>query len=293
MPTGLEYFRSVSRNVPHAQMQAAAVARGSTHIFIRDDDVGALTPQLRTFIKIFAEHRIPVSYQVIPAALTTECAGFLRAQRLQAPDLFEFGQHGFKHEMMIGGRRVFYEYGPERSYDEQLATILDGQTLLRERLGEDFEAAIFTPPRHRYDRATLAALATAQVRILSASSYCSLPHRAAYSLGRRFGLTNLGRPGVSYHGRVRPDSGLFELSIAVAVDNGSRTKVTAAEVLQRVAVARRHTNAVGLMFHHNAYASPSDQAFLVELASGLSALPDVSFHRLVELHQRMAAHWTA
>lgn len=261
---------------------------GHTRVFVRDDDVGALTSQLSGFVATFASQGIPVSYQVIPAALTEEAAIFLRNERARNPHLFEFGQHGFKHEMTVRGRRVFYEYGPEVGYDAQLATILDGQALLRDRLGEDFSPTIFTPPRHRYDKTTLTALAAAGVRVLSASSYCGLPYRMAYAVGRRLGLSNLGRPGVSYHGRARPDSGLFELSIAVPVDNGSRTEVTVAEVLAQISRARRHTDVVGLMFHHNAYASEADRAFLTELAAALRTLPNVSFHGLEDLHRQMS-----
>jgi hypothetical protein len=259
----------------------------TTRIFIRDDDVGALTPQLTGFVATFSSREIPVSYQVIPASLTAECAAFLQAAKNHAPNLLEVGQHGLKHEMVVRGRRVFYEYGPERSYEEQLSTILEGQSILREKLGADFDSSIFTPPRHRYNRTTLKALAAAGVQILSASNYCGLPYRVAYAFGRCLGLSNLGRPGVSYHGRTRPDSGLFELSITIAVDNGSRTRITAAEVLAQIATARRHTSVVGLMFHHNAYASEADQAFLAELAAGLRSLKGVSFHGLADLRRRM------
>lgn len=258
-------------------------------IFIRDDDVGGLTPQLQSFVETFASHEIPVSYQVIPTVLTPECAEFLRRKHDQAPHLFEFGQHGLAHEMVVRGRRVFYEFGPERSFEEQICAIADGQAILCKCLGSAFDGSVFTPPRHRYDRNTLAALAQTGVQVLSASNYATFPHRVAYAMGRSLRLTNLGRPGVSYHGRVRPDCGLLELSIAVAVDNGSRMPVTAAAILDQVIAASHHVSPVGLMFHHNAYRSEADQVFLAELASGLRALPDVSFHSLTDLRKQMAA----
>lgn len=278
---------------PLAEASPPALREPHTRLFVRDDDVGPLTPRLRSFIDAFAGALIPVSYQVIPTALTEDCAWFLKQKRAAAPHLFEFGQHGFRHEMTVRGRRVFYEYGPELDYEAQLATILEGQALLHDLLGDDFSSMIFTPPRHRYDRTTLIALAAAGVRILSASSYCGLPYRLAYAVGRLLGLSNLGRPGVSYHGQARPDSGLFELSVAVPVDNGSRTQVSVAEVLGQISHARRHTSVVGLMFHHNAYASELDQAFLYELAAALRTLPNVSFHHLVDLHEQMSGDTVA
>jgi predicted deacetylase len=252
-------------------------------IFLRDDDVGAPTDALRAFVEIFAAQRLPVSYQVIPQALTPECAEFLQAEHKKAPELFEFGQHGLSHEMMVNGRREFYEFGPERGYDEQLQVILAGREILRQQLGEAFGGEVFTPPRHRYDRNTLKALRAAGVTILSASSYPDLRHRVAYRLGRAMGLSNLGRPGVPYHGAVRPDCGLFELSISVPVDDGVRTGASAADVMEMIAKASRTTSTIGLMFHHHAYASAADQAFLRELAGRLTATPNVSFHRLSEL----------
>lgn len=252
-------------------------------IFLRDDDVGAPTEALRAFVEIFAARRLPVSYQVIPQALTPECVDFLQAERKKAPELFEFGQHGLSHEMMVNGRREFYEFGPERGYEEQLQIIRAGRDILRESLGEAFSGEVFTPPRHRYDRNTLKALRAAGVTILSASSYSGMRYRLAYGLGRALKLSNLGRPGVPYHGAVRPDCGLFELSISVPVDDGVRTGASVADVMAMIAKASRTTSTIGLMFHHHAYAATEDQAFLRELAERLAATPNVSFHRLSEL----------
>ncbi|MBT9471356.1 MAG: DUF2334 domain-containing protein [Pseudomonadota bacterium] len=258
---------------------------GDARIFIRDDDVGAPTAALRGFVEAFARNQIPVSYQIIPKALTPECVQFLRAEKAKTPELFEFGQHGLTHEMTVNGRRMFYEFGPERSYEEQLEVIRAGREILQEQLGADFNGEVFTPPRHRYDRNTLKALRAVGVTILSASSYPGLQHRIAYGVGRAFGLSNLGRPGVPYHGAIRPDSGLFELSISVAVDNGERNQATPSDIIEMIARARRVMPTIGLMFHHHAYESPQDQAFLRELASRLTSLPGVSFHRMAQLRE--------
>lgn len=252
-----------------------------TRFFLRDDDVGALTPALQGFMTTFASRGLPVSYQIIPASLTPDCAQHLVDHHRQAPTLYEFAQHGLTHGMTVNGRHVNYEFGPERSYQQQLDIIQAGQTILRDMLGERFNARVFTPPQHKYDRNTLLALRDCGVTVLSASSYAgSLRHRVAYGVGRALGMSSIGRNGISYHGRVRPDSQLMELSISVPVDNGSVRMPAVAEVMAAVHAARERTPLVGLMFHHQAYAGDGDLAFLAELADQLKALPGASFDLL-------------
>src|SRR5262245_61802892 len=108
--------------------------RGRTRYFLRDDDVGPLTEGLRAFVETFAQLGLPVSYQVIPARLTTECAAYLTAAKLKHPGLVEFGQHGLRHEMTLKGRRLKREFGPERGLAEQRRDIDEGLALLNERL---------------------------------------------------------------------------------------------------------------------------------------------------------------
>ncbi|MGZ6019663.1 MAG: DUF2334 domain-containing protein [Phenylobacterium sp.] len=258
----------------------------TTRIFLRDDDVGALTPALTNFVGRFAGHGLPVSYQIIPERFTPEAAEFLLAQRAKSPALMDFGQHGLRHEMQVRGQTEYYEFGPERTYAQQLADIAAGKALLRDRLGADEELRVFTPPRHRYDRNTLKAIRETGFSVLSASSYTSLPHRLAYGVGRLLGLTNLGRPGVPWHGRCRPDSGLFELSVAVGVDDGAKLSGGVDDVMAGIALSRRHTSTVGLLFHHEVFARPGAEGFLDDLLGRLQRLPDVSFHTLGDLYDR-------
>jgi len=186
--------------------------------------------------------------------------------------------------MMVGNKQVFYEFGPERGYGEQHAAITSGLAILKERFGEAEPIRVFTPPRHRYDRNTLRALSAAGFTVLSASSYPGVAYRAAYAAGRLLGLTNIGRPGVSHHGRMRSESGLFELSVAVAVDHGSAPTKSVNSIIRSIDVARRHTRDVGLMFHHESYADVGARDFLENLADRLLRLPNVTFHTITGLH---------
>jgi hypothetical protein len=256
----------------------------ATRIFLRDDDVGALTPALKDFVGRFAARGLPVSYQIIPDRFTPEAAEFMLAERAKAPALMDFGQHGLTHEMQVRGKTEYYEFGPERTYDQQLADIKAGKAILQQRLGADEPLRVFTPPRHRYDRNTLKAIHETGFSVLSASSYTSLTHRLAYACGRFLGLTNLGRPGVPWHERRRPDSGLFELSVAVGVDDGANLAGSVDSVMAGIEGARRHTSTVGLLFHHEVFGGPGAEGYLDALTERLRALPDVTFHTLGELY---------
>lgn len=260
----------------------------ATRIFIRDDDVGELTPALKVFSQTFARRGLPVSYQIIPERLTDECAAYLRDLRAEFPGLVELGQHGLRHQMMVRGKLEFYEFGPERTYDQQFADIQEGTDLLRTRLGDDSASRIFTPPRHRFNRDTLRAARALGFRVLSSSNYTRTIYRAAYLVGRTLRMTNLGRPGVSYHGGVRPDSGLFEMSIAVGVDNGPDIVGTVDSTVEAVIQARPFARDLGILFHHMAYAGDGGSQFLEDLLDRVTKLPEVSFHRILDLAPQAA-----
>ena len=261
----------------------------ATRVFIRDDDVGALTPAFEGFFRLFAGRGIPVSYQIIPERLTAECAEFLKAEQARKPALLDLGQHGLRHQMTVGGKVVFHEFGPERSYAQQLGDIEAGKAILRALLGQAVELRVFTPPRHRYDRNTLKAIKATGFSVLSASSYTTGKHRLAYAAGRALGLSNLGRPGVPWHGRVRPDSGLYEISVAVGADDGGAVTGSVEQVIAAIEQARRHTDEVGLMFHHDVYKDVASQAHLAALADRLQSLKDVTFHTIGDLYDRAQA----
>lgn len=254
-----------------------------TRFFFRDDDVGGLTDEFTAFFGAFSARGLPVSYQIIPERLTTECAAFIQAEQEAHPDLVEFGQHGLRHEMMARGKLVYYEFGPERAYAQQLADIQSGLTLLRERLGPDVDLSVFTPPKHRYNRDTLKAIRASGFEVLSASSYTTPLHRSAYAFGRALGLTNLGRPGIPHHGAVRPDSGLFEISVAVGVDDGGAIIRSVEETLGQIEQAREHTTDLGVLFHHQAFKGSEGADYIRRLLDGVLQLPNVSFHTIGQI----------
>lgn len=259
-----------------------------TRIFLRDDDVGSWTPALAQFVACFRDHGLPVSYQVIPALLTDEAAGHLQALHAEQPNLCEFGQHGLAHEMTIGGKHLTYEFGLERDLATQRRVIAEGKAIMEAKLGSAFAGTVFTPPRHRFDGNTVRALHAEGFKVLSAAAYTDPLRRLVYGIGRSLRLGTVGNRGIAYHPRLRPEAPLQELSIAVAVDDGAPVRREVSDVLAGITRARQHSNTVGLMFHHQAWASPEGTEFLGCLAKGLQSLPDCEFVLLSSLAQSAA-----
>jgi hypothetical protein len=242
----------------------------NARIFVRNDDVGARTEALTRFVRLFLDRRIPVSYQVIPAKLTRECADWLRELWREHPDLIEFGQHGLNHEMILRGQHLLREFGPERDLPEQMAIVAEGRSRLQQMMGADIPIRVFTPPQHKYDRNTVKAVTANGFEIFSAAAYPSPHHRLAYAVGRMLGRSSIRHHGISHHESIRPEAPIRELSIAIAVDDGRRLQVPAGRLPMAIARAAKTSRNVGLMFHHEVYASRPDE--LERLADTLASL---------------------
>jgi hypothetical protein len=248
--------------------------------FIRDDDIGELTDALRAFVAVFVARRLPVSYQIIPARLSNDCASFLLDTARDHPDLIEVGQHGLAHQMMLRGKVLKREFGPERDLAAQSADIAQGAKMLRERLGAVWPIDIFTPPQHKFDGNTVRAAAAAGHRIFSAARYPTPHHRLAYAAGGLLRLSSIFHHGISYHDGPRPEAEMREVSIAIAVDDGRERLLGARDIAGAMKKAARHTRTVGLMFHHALYETAADQADLAAIADALTGWGPENFSQL-------------
>ena len=249
-----------------------APADKPTRYFIRDDDVGALTDELRFYVDTFLARDLPVSYQIIPERLTPACADYLVDLAKAHPNLIAFGQHGLRHQMTLRGKQLKREFGPERSFEQQSSDISEGIAILKDRLGPGTQIGVFTPPQHKFDRNTLLAVASAGYRIFSAANYSTPQHQLAYAAGRKLGLSSVRHHGISHHGRERPEAAMFELSIAVAIDNGRRIVTRAARLADQIRKSSHQSDLVGMMFHHDIYKDASDRAELELIADQISRL---------------------
>jgi hypothetical protein len=257
-----------------------------TALFLRNDDVGDRTPALEAVSGILTELAMPVSHQVIPSRLTDTGVAFLLDRKHAAPDGVFLHQHGYKHEQMVDGEQRWTEFAGGRPYRDQLEAIEAGRALMGRRLGDAVGAEVFTPPSHKYDENTVRALQESGFRVLSAAFYTAARARAYYALGRATrSVTMLGHR-VSHHGRTIPGTTLVEVSISIDLDAaaaapGSGEAVAAFRSdLQR---ARRYTDLVGVMMHHERF---GDAARLANLRA---VLEDVRTDPQLELTTLEAA----
>lgn len=261
-----------------------------TTVFFRDDDVGGLSPALRAVVELLIEERVPCNYQVVPMYLSKESAEYIRDKRRKHPELFVLNQHGYKHEDHRGGQHTYEEFGGHRPYDDQLGALGAGRRMLVEMLGNEFSGDVFTPPCHKYDENTLAALHTLGFRVLSAGVKPGIPSRAYYEFGRALKKVSLFGKRVSYHGRSTPSS-IKELSASIDVDpditpNG-RAK-TYEELVADFQVARAEQKIVGVMLHHEAYTSDAKVDTLRRFCRYIHQQPDLELKTIEAIADRLS-----
>jgi hypothetical protein len=125
-------------------------ASAPVEVFFRDDDAGWEDARLLALCDLFGALELPLDVAVIPNDLTERLGRELLKREWLAPH-----QHGFTHRNHEReGRKC--EFGPSRSYDQQLSDIGAGRDILAALLG-DF-APIFTPPWNRCTRDTAQAV---------------------------------------------------------------------------------------------------------------------------------------
>ena len=188
-----------------------------TIVFFRDDDVGELTDALRFHFDVLLKHEISCAYQAVPDYLDDECAREIRRLVNSQSRLVHFNQHGLHHEQELEGERVYSEFAGGRSYADQLRDIRTGRDQLADRLGSAFEADVFTPPCHKYDRKTLRALGALGFKILSAGIRVDRASQFYYGVGRLLGRVELLGRRVSYHQRFTPERKIAEVSVVIDV----------------------------------------------------------------------------
>ena len=243
-------------------------------VFVRDDDVDSLTPELEAVSGLFVEAGIPVSYQVVPARLSADAAEHMLALRRRHPDLVHLGQHGYSHEASVPGVHEWAEFAGGRSADDQRRAIATGRRQLLEAFGDAFDGRVFTPPCHKYDRTTVQTLESLGFDTVSASYRIGIPARLFYLAGHALRRTRLLGRNVSYHGRHHPGSQVREVSVSVDIDlgaDGERVSKTTDALVAEVSAAALRTERVGIMLHHAAYKEPAKLDTLAALVEALRA----------------------
>jgi hypothetical protein len=134
--------------------------------FFRDDDVDEDEATLRRLLRLLLERNTPINLGVIPGRLTAACAELLAQSAGAAPAMLELNQHGWLHlNHEREGRKC--EFGPGRTYAEQLADVAQGRERMTEAFGQNW-FPVFIPPWNRCTEDTYRALDHLGFRALSA-----------------------------------------------------------------------------------------------------------------------------
>ncbi|HEX3087730.1 MAG TPA: hypothetical protein VHQ23_03685 [Ilumatobacteraceae bacterium] len=131
--------------------------------FFRDDDSGWENELLWDMLDRFEARGLHIDLAAIPVELDAELAVALCTRA--STGLVHLHQHGFRHvNHEANGRK--YEFGPSRTYDQQLADIAQGRALIADLL-HPYVDPIFTPPWNRCTDQTAAVLINLGFQILS------------------------------------------------------------------------------------------------------------------------------
>jgi peptidoglycan/xylan/chitin deacetylase (PgdA/CDA1 family) len=228
---------------------------GPVPIFFRDDDAGWADPELHAVLDRFAAAGVAVDVAVIPAELTPRLTEELARHVERSAGRVALHQHGWSHtDHEREGRRC--EFGPARSYGQQLEDVARGAAVMTEAFGtEAFGAGaprLFVPPWNRCTATTAAVLAelgfSALCRDVTAAPLPDarvpeLPVTVDWFAKRRL---EPGRRDEGASGRARKEP----------VDRAGRGELLAAAV--------GGPWPVGVMLHH-AVMGPQDLADLTEL----------------------------
>ncbi len=225
------------------------------NIFLRDDDIDEDEETLRLLLDICLSRNAPVNLEIIPSQLTQPGTQLLKSFKSASPELVELHQHGWQHlNHESEGRKC--EFGPSRSFAQQLEDISWGKALLEATFGDRFFPA-FTPPWNRCTADTL--------KVLD-------------QLG--FAVFSKDRDGP-------PADGYSFAEISTTLDlyrwKGNATMKPPAEIVE--ALLRQMAdgvNPIGLLLHHKVMDAEAFY-FLDQLLAELGGRPCVQFHTFQSL----------
>ena len=235
------------------QLQAAG---RRVRIFFRDDDVDEDEETLHRMVKIFLRHNVPVNLEIIPARLTKTAVRALRQYHNFWPHLLGLNQHGWQHlNHEPTGRRC--EFGPARSFEQQLHDISQGRAVLEEAFSTGFFPA-FTPPWNRCTAATFSALDELGFQVLSKDQ---------------------GREAVT---------GYSFQEISITLDlyrwrNGAEMKAPAA-IISELSEQLSARDPIGIMLHHKVMDETACE-LLELLICELNHQPGLEFHTFQSLSE--------
>lgn len=137
-------------------LDAKEAQEQNLHLFLRDDDVDVDEDSLKHLLDLALARNAPMNLEIVPGRLTPACTAILKNALRAHHALLSLDQHGWMHSNHESeGRKC--EFGPSRSYTQQLSDIAQGKAILEATFEELFFPA-FTPPWNRCTKDTYDAL---------------------------------------------------------------------------------------------------------------------------------------
>src|SRR5262249_5624708 len=241
-----------------AQLKSALAERqqqaSPLRLFFRDDDVDEDEEAVRRLLRLFIRREAPINLGVIPGRLTSAGSGLLSQYVSAAPALLELNQHGWRHlNHEREGRKC--EFGPGRTYAEQLADIARGQARMTEAFGSRW-FRVLIPPWNLCSEDTYRALDQLGFRALS------MKQRNPVVTGYRF----------------------KEISITLDLYRwrGGACLKPSKEIVDDLIAQLQRQQTIGVMLHHKVMDERAF-SFLGSMLDTLESCPTVRFHTFQSL----------
>ena len=241
-----------------AELDAWRAADRTAGFWWRDDDAGALTPELEHLLAVADRGAAPLALAVIPAD-----TGPPLVQRLAELPAASVIQHGFAHVDHAPKGAGSWELGADRPLAIVTGDIVTGRDLLRRLFGDRF-VPVMVPPWNRIDPTVTAALPNLGFRALSQFGPRPTPHA-----GPRLALINAHCDPIKWRGGARFTGTSSALSDVIDHLRDRRAgRVDAAEP-------------TGLLTHHAAMDGPA-WAFVEDLLAALNDHPAAAWTTVAE-----------
>lgn len=218
-------------------------------IFLRDDDIDEDEETLRHLLDIALSRNVPMNLQIIPGKLTSSGIRLLKDFNRVNPDLVSLNQHGCSHlNHEMEGRKC--EFGPSRSFQEQLEDISKGKDILEATFPMRF-FPVFTPPWNRCTPDTFKV------------------------------LHELGFPILSKDLGEQPITGFSFTEISTSLDlytwkGGAKMKAPE-DIVKLLLLQMTQLHVIGILLHHKVM-DANAFSFLDCLLDVLGRYPNVEFH---------------
>jgi predicted glycosyltransferase/peptidoglycan/xylan/chitin deacetylase (PgdA/CDA1 family) len=245
---------SLIESVLRPALQRLQTTATPCSIFMRDDDIDQDEDTLRQLCDVVLSKQLPLHVAIIPNTLTPAGIRVIKDAKRAYGENLELGQHGWQHlNHETSGRNC--EFGPSRSFTEQLGDIASGKALLEDVFMEQF-SPIFTPPWNR----------------------CTLDtHRALDQLGFKVFSKDTSHSSVTGY-RFKEVSTTLDLYTWKEGANMKPPHIIITEIIRQLTAGET----VGLLLHHKVMDADAFN-FLDALLSQLKRYSFIQFRTLQQL----------